>query len=421
MEGVTLALCGAGSRGAESYAPHVGESPYKVRFTAVAEPRKEWRERAIRTLNIPRENAFESWEELAAQPQLADGILVTTQDELHTAPALAFMRKGYHILLEKPMATTEDDCREIIRCWRETGRMLTVCHVMRYSRYAQKMRELIAAGAIGEPLFLHHMEPIGYWHFAHSYVRGNWRREEDASPMLLAKSCHDLDIIRYWLDRRCLRVSSCGGLTHFKPECTPPGAARRCLDCPAAVESACPYSAVKIYMRDFFGNDGWPNNILTLDTSATGIEKALREGPYGRCVYACDNDVADHQAVTMEFEGGVTANFTVAAFTNLKGRETWIGGTKGQLRSEDMQHITHLDFRSNTTRIIDASEEGDASKATGHAGDAGIILNFIQAIAENDPAKLCTTPDISLESHLIAFAAERARKAHTVEEIRIDQ
>ena len=203
---VTLALCGAGSRGAESYAPHIKHSPHAVRFTAVAEPRDAWRERAIRELGIPRENAVRSWEELAARPQLADGVLVTTQDQLHAAPAQAFLRRGYHVLLEKPMATTEEDCRAIIRAWRETGRMLAVCHVMRYSRYAQTMKELLDSGLIGDIQFMHHIEPIGYWHFAHSYVRGNWRRLDAASPMLLAKSCHDLDILRHWMGRRCLRV-----------------------------------------------------------------------------------------------------------------------------------------------------------------------------------------------------------------------
>ncbi|MBU4366670.1 MAG: Gfo/Idh/MocA family oxidoreductase, partial [Verrucomicrobia bacterium] len=283
---VRLAICGAGSRGANAYAPHVRSSPYDVEFVAVAEPREAWREKAIRDLNIPRSNAFTTWEELAAGPQMADGVLITTQDRMHAAPAQAFMRKGYHVLVEKPMAVTEEDCRAIVRTRQETGRIMAVCHVMRYSVYAQTMKKLLDEGLIGDIECIQHIEPIGYWHIAHSYVRGNWRREDESSPMLLAKSCHDLDILRYWIGQRCLHVSSFGSLGHFRKECAPEGAAKRCLDCPEPIESGCPYSAIKIYLRDFRGISYWPNNVLTLDTSPEGIARALRDGPYGRCVYA---------------------------------------------------------------------------------------------------------------------------------------
>jgi predicted dehydrogenase len=417
---IRLAIAGAGSRGADSYAPHASLSPYDVEFVAVAEPRAAWREKAIRQFKIPRENAFESWEELAAQPQLADGILVTMQDQMHAAPAQAFMRKGYHVMLEKPMATNEADCRAIVATRRETGRILAVCHVMRYSNYAQAMRRLLEKGLIGDITHIQHVEPIGYWHFAHSYVRGNWRREDQSSPALLAKCCHDLDILRYWMGLRCERVSSVGSLKHFTKACQPKGAADRCLECPQPIESGCPYSAVKIYLRDRRGNTDWPNNVLTMDTTPEGIVQALREGPYGRCVYACDNDVVDHQVVSMEFEGGATAALTMVATTVSQARETWVMGTKGQLRSNDMGTIRHLNFLNDREEIHDSKDFGSAELATGHAGDASIILNFIEAIAEAKPSVLLTDPEVSLESHLMAFAAERSRKNHKAEEIHLD-
>ena len=416
---VRLAICGAGSRGVDSYAPHAKFSPYEVEFVAVAEPREAWREKAIRNLSIPREHAFTTWEELADKPRMADGILITTQDQMHAGPAQAFMRKGYHVLVEKPMATTEEDCRAIVKTRQETDRIMAVCHVMRYSVFSQAMKLLLDDGVIGDIQCIQHVEPIGYWHVAHSYVRGNWRRLDQSSPMLLAKSCHDLDILRYWIGKRCLRVSSFGSLGHFKKGCAPKGAAARCLDCPEPIESGCPYSAVKLYLRDSRGNAGWPNNILSLDTSPEGITKALREGPYGRCVYACDNDVLDHQVVNMEFEGGATVSFTVSGFSEAKARETWIMGTRGQLRATDQQHIVHMDFRNNAVRTIDSSEKGDPRLATGHAGDSTVMLNFIEAIAENNPSLLRTSPEVSLESHLMAFAAERARANNTVEAIRL--
>ncbi len=416
---IRLAIAGAGSRGVDSYAPHAALSPYEVEFVAVAEPRAAWREKAIRNLKIPPQNAFTTWEELAAQPQLADGVLVTMQDQMHAEPAQAFMRKGYHVLLEKPMATTEEDCRAIVATRQKTGRILAVCHVMRYSIYAQAMKRMMDSGLIGDIVCIQQIEPVGYWHIAHSYVRGNWRREDQSSSALLAKCCHDLDILRHWMGKRCLRVSSFGGLMHFRKECQPTGAAARCLDCPQPIESGCPYSAIKIYLRDRRDNAGWPNNVLTLDTSAEGITKALREGPYGRCVYACDNDVVDHQVVNMEFEGGATVDLTMVGTTVGQARETWVMGTKGQLRSNDMATIRHVNFLNDREETVNIKDLGKAEVATGHAGDATIMLNFIEAIAENNPALLLTSPEISLESHLMAFAAERSRKKRTVEEIRL--
>ena len=416
---ISMAIVGAGSRGQDSYPRHVHLSPYDVTFTAVAEPRKEWRDKAVRNLGIPAEHAYTTWEDLAAAPRLADGVLIATQDQMHAEPAQALMRKGYHVLLEKPMATTEEDCRAIIATRQETDRILAVCHVMRYSVHSQTIKKLLANGLIGEVACVQHVEPVGYWHIAHSFVRGNWRREDQSSPMLLAKSCHDLDILRYWMGSRCLRVSSFGSLGHLRSECRPEGATDRCLDCPEPVESGCPYSAVKIYLRDFRGREGWPNNVLSLDTSPEGITEALRTGPYGRCVYACDNDVVDRQVVNMEFEGGATAGFVMCGLTASQGRETWIMGSHGQLRAGGTRVIEHTDFRTNKTEEVTATEDGDSILATGHAGDGTIILNFIQAIAEEDPSLLLTSPEVSLESHLMAFAAERARRNGTVEEIHL--
>jgi predicted dehydrogenase len=318
------------------------------------------------------------------------------------------------------MATTEEDCRAIMATRQETGRILAVCHVMRYSNYAQAMKRMLESGLIGDIISIHHIEPIGYWHFAHSYVRGNWRREADSSPALLAKCCHDLDILRHWMGRRCLRVSSFGSLMHFKKESQPQGAADRCLECPQSIESGCPYSAIKIYLRDRRNVSDWPNNVLTMDTSPEGITKALREGPYGRCVYACDNDVVDHQIVSMEFDGGATAVLNMVATTVAQARETWVMGTKGQLRSDDMGTIRHLNFLNGREEIHDSKDVGKVDVATGHAGDNAIILSFIKAIAENDPSALLTDPEVSLESHLMAFAAERSRKNGKAEEVRLD-
>jgi len=233
---------------------------------------------------------------------------------LRAGPAVALARQGYHIVLEKPMATNARDCIAIADACEEAGVQLCVCHVLRYSPTNLKIKQLIVSGACGDIVNIQHHEPVGYYHFAHSFVRGNWRREDESAPALLAKSCHDMDLIKYWMGCDCTRVSSFGSLSHFKPANKPADAGSRCVDCPA--ENSCAYSACKIYLKPTQeGRKGWPMSVITEVVDIESVADALRKGPYGRCVYTCDNDVVDNQVVSMEFEGGRTASFSMVAFT----------------------------------------------------------------------------------------------------------
>ncbi|HEU5014978.1 MAG TPA: Gfo/Idh/MocA family oxidoreductase, partial [Roseiflexaceae bacterium] len=320
MPPISLMVVGAGVRGT-NYASYALHHPDAVRIIGVAEPRAWWRDRLVDEHDMSDEYVFSDWREAAAMPRFANAVVITTQDAMHVEPAVAFANKGYHILLEKPMAPDEEGCRRIVEAVKANGVTLAVCHVMRYTRYTQMLKSIVESGRIGEVASLQHLEPVGYWHQAHSYVRGNWRNEALSSPMLLAKSCHDLDWIRYIMGKQCTQVSSFGSLKHFRAEERPAGAADRCLDCP--VEPDCPYSARRIYMRFLErGNRRWPLEVLTPDISEEGVLAALRDGPYGRCVYACDNDVVDHQVVNMNFVDGSTASFTMTAFTKQRNRET---------------------------------------------------------------------------------------------------
>ena len=229
---------------------------------------------------------------------------------------------------------------------RANGVIFAVAHVLRYTSYTQKLKELVTSGVIGDIVSIQHLEPVGFGHQAHSFVRGNWRKEAESSFMLLAKSCHDIDWLRYILGRRCVQVSSFGSLMHFRKERKPPeaGAALRCLDC--AFEPRCAYSAKRIYFGLMADQTIGPIvlDILTPDHTADGILKALREGPYGRCVYECDNDVVDHQVVNLLYDNGATVSFTMTAFTEWgSDRQTRIFGTLGEFRG-DGQRITHYDF-----------------------------------------------------------------------------
>lgn len=403
---VRIAVVGAGCRGA-GYAKYVLNNPHLAKIVAVAEPREFHRNKFAKEHSIPEANVFKGWEELAAvKENVADAVIIATQDSMHLNPAVAFAKKGYHILLEKPMATDEESCRKIAAVAIEKGVHFAICHVMRYTDYTQKLKQIIDSGRIGEIVSLQLLEPVGYWHMAHSYVRGNWRNEKESSFMLLAKSCHDLDWIRYIIGNPCLRVSSFGNLKHFTKENRPLGASDRCLTC--SVEAECPYSAKKIYLgRVENGENEWPVDILTSDTTYEGVTKALETGPYGRCVYCCDNDVVDHQVVNMQFEEGQTATFTMTGFNESAGRKVRIFGTKGEIEGNDDQ-IRIFDFLSDKTEVIEISAGSNINDAHG-GGDYGLMKSFIETIAHNDPSLNVSSPEEALETHLMVFAAERSR------------
>lgn len=412
---VRLLIIGAGDRGT-GYAKYAELCPDKAAVAGVAEPRDFQRSQLAAAHGIPLAHVFTDWKQAAALPKFADAAIICTQDAMHLEPAIAFAEKGYHILLEKPMAPHAADCVRITDAVRRHGIIFGVCHVLRYTTYTRELKRLLDAGAVGEIVSVDHVEPVGYWHQAHSFVRGNWRNEKESSFMLLAKSCHDLDWLRHIVGRPCERVSSFGRLTHFTPANRPAGAADRCLDC--AVEGNCPYSAKRLYFK--FLNEkkhGWPLSVVTHDFTPEALEKALSEGPYGRCVYACDNDVVDHQVVNLEFQGGATATFTMTAFSHMGcGRSTRIFGTRGEITG-DSAVITVHDFLTNTKREID-TRKLDASVLGGHGGgDGNIMESFVSAIASNDPSKILSGPAETLESHLMVFAAEKARREGRIVEI----
>jgi predicted dehydrogenase len=411
---ITLAICGAGKRG-EAYAAYAAEHPQLAKVVAVAEPRKFQREQMAQAHAIPPENVFGSWDDLARQPRLADAILICTQDQLHLQPVLAFAPKGYAILLEKPMSTNLDECERIVACVKQHGNIFAVCHVLLYTEFTKRLKAFLDSGAIGTIASIQHLEPVAWWHQAHSFVRGNWRNEKESAFMLLAKSCHDLDWIRYIMGRPCRNVASFGSLRHFRASERPAGAADRCLDC--SVEQQCPYSAKRFYL-DQFGRDwiiDYCISVITDDHTRAGVTKALREGPYGRCVYACDNDVVDNQVVALEFADDATANFTMTAFTPTLHRQTRIFGTRGYLETDSVK-IKVFDFVSEKETVIDSGlTEGSATAASGHGGgDYGLMKAFVEAVATGNQGKVWSGPDETLASHRIVFAAEQARREKRV-------
>ncbi|RSM69620.1 oxidoreductase [Actinoplanes sp. ATCC 53533] len=407
---VRVILVGAGIRG-DIYGHWVSEHPDRARVVAVADPDPDRRADAAHLHGLAEADTATDWREFAAGPRRADVAIITTQDVEHVAPAVAFAEAGYDILLEKPIAPTERECRQVVDAVRHNKIVFGVCHVLRYAPYTKALRDLLAAGRIGEIVSVDHIEPVGFAHYAHSYVRGNWRRAETSAPMLLAKSGHDLDWLRFVVGRQVRTVSSFGGLKLFRPEHRPAGAADRCTDC--ALQQTCAYSAVRIYQDHLAAGDlHWPLRVLTPRPDAESVAEALRTGPYGRCVWACDNDVVDHQVVALEFDGGATATFTMTAFTTSRPRQTHLFGTLGEIYC-DGTRIRVTDFRTRRTETLDVEVpvSPDDPLLSGHVGgDAGLMDAFITAVATRDTGWIGTTADEALAAHHLVFAAEQSRR-----------
>ena len=410
---VSVIIVGAGGRGF-AYANLARKNPKLCKIVGVAEPRDFHREKMVAEHNIAPEMTFHLWQELAKQPKLADAVAICTQDAMHEDCMLAFAKLGYHILLEKPMAPTAAACRRIVAAAKKNGKMFAVCHVMRYTNYTQCLKRMIDKGAVGDIVSVEHLEPVGFWHQAHSFVRGNWRNEKESSFMLLAKACHDVDWLSFIVGRPWKHVSSFGSLSHFKASEAPEGATERCTEaCPHY--HTCPYSVDKNYLE--WGRRGvftWPIDVVSQVPTMEALEEALRTGPYGRCVYHCDNDVVDHQVVNILFEDGVTANFSMCPFTAEGGRKIVVMGTKGDLNGFlDQDKIVFSPFIDRFSDHSVTYPTEDVEDNFGHGGgDYAIIRDLLALLTgKHDVGSSLTRVSDSIESHVIALAAEESRAA----------
>ena len=395
-------LLGAGQRGM-IYARYAHQKGHPI--TAVAEKDPVKREIAAREFSIPAERCFADAKELLALPQMADAAIIATMDRDHFGQAMPAMEKGYHLLLEKPISPVPEETLAIEEKARETGRRVVVCHVLRYTPFFREIKKQLDAGAIGKIITVQHNENIGNFHIAHSFVRGNWRRSDTASPLIMQKSCHDMDLLVWLIGSGCSQVASFGSLTYFKPENAPAGAAARCADCPH--KDACRFSAYKAYLP-VMGH--WPATVLTENQTEEGLKEAIRTGPYGRCVFHCDNTVCDHQVTVLEFDNGVTATFNLSGFTNRIARSLKIMGEDGELRANGLNNEIEITrFTSNGMARSESLVIHPDQTLTGHGGgDGGIVEDFL-ALLEGRSAEAASDIRYSVESHMMACAAEEAR------------
>lgn len=408
---VTFAIAGFGDRGS-TYASMQNLFPDKMKVVAVADLDPAKVEKARRLYNIPQENCFASAEEMLEHDKLADVMVVSTMDRQHVGHAIPALRKGYNILMEKPISPELAKCKEILQVASECPGKIIVCHVLRYTAFYNQLKELIQSGRIGDVVTICANENVGYWHQAHSFVRGNWRNSTQTSPMILQKSCHDMDILTWLLGKKCVSVSSFGSTQLFKPERAPEGAALRCLD-GCKVKDSCPFDAEKIYVTSpktgRANGDSWISSVLSVENTLESTYQALREGPYGRCVYHCDNDVVDHQQTNLLMEDGSTISFTMCAFTEDCYRYFKAMGTKGEIEADMKSNVIHVREFGKGEETTDVGKLSADLKGHG-GGDSGIVKDFLEMLLSGaEPNERTTTLEHSMESHFIALAAEESR------------
>ena len=404
---IKVAFAGVGARG-NCYAQHLACMLDKVEFVAAADIDAEKLHIFSDKYGIAPEMRFNSAEEMLEVDRLADVMVIATIDRQHYCHAMPALNKGYHLLLEKPISPSYDECLEIAATANRLNLKVMVCHVLRYTPFYTKIKEIIDSGVIGNVMSIQAIEQVAHWHQAHSFVRGNWRDSNETTPMIMQKCCHDTDILLWLTGKKCLSVSSFGNLTHFKRENAPEGAPERCSEvCPKY--STCPYSIEKSYLSKARDEDYWlwPINVVTPILTMEELTKRLESGPYGRCVYHCDNNVVDHQVLNMLMEDDLTISFTMCAFTDKCARQIHVMGTFGEIIGNAEEEKVTLNLFGRGTEVFDTHPElGDE---LGHGGGDWMLIKDLVSLFADGDGECRTDINQSVESHIVALAAEESR------------
>lgn len=394
-------LVGAGQRGFHIYGQWAVMNPNRLRFVAVADPDRARRERFAAVHGLTPADCFEDGREMLEGSARAEACFVASSDRNHHQPAIRGLLAGYEVLLEKPMAATLADAAAVTAAAEAAGGRLHLAHVLRYTPFFETLHDTVVSGRLGDLVTVEHRENIVAWHMAHSYVRGNWSRAESSAPMIVAKCCHDFDLLHWNLADEIVGLASFGSLFEFRPDRAPVGATPRCTDgCP--VED-CPYDARRVYLD--MSRTGWPVHVITDDLGLEARLEALRSGPYGRCAYQAGSDVVDHQVVTMQTSAGTSVTLVMHGHSDREERTMRYDGTRATLRGTfgREQRLTVSDHVTGNSEEIPIE-----ARAGGHGGgDSGLIESFLASAESGDPP--LTSASESLESHLLAFMAEAAR------------
>ena len=399
METKKLVVFGLGARGT-IYANFAKTYPEKFDLVAIIENNPKRLEHA--KTEYPGARLFSNYQDFLAEKIAADIVAVATQDDDHKEHAIAMMEAGYDLLLEKPIANNVADCLAIYEASKQYDRKVVICHVLRYTPFYSTVKRYLDSGKLGEVVTIHASENVGYYHQAHSFIRGPWRNKAQSSPMILAKCCHDMDILRYLMGEECTSVSSYGDLFYFNTEHAPMGATKYCSECP---HTDCIFKAQTIYTSEF--GRGFAAYFTTKELTDENVLTDLKGSQYDKCVFQNDNDVVDHQVTIMQFAKGKTACHTMTAFSKNIYRDLKIHGTKAELVGviEDNYFEVRY-FGGEVEKItVDISE----ANVGGHMGGDYFMMNSLYRALNGEKAEGITYLDVSIESHLMSFAAEESR------------
>ena len=409
---LTISILGLGVRGGNEYGNYIYQKRKDCRIVAICDTDKEKTSLFSKVFEVDRSNVFSDADVFFEQKR-SDVLIIATPDNTHLRYARSALEAGYHLFLETPVSDDPVALKELSYLADKTRKVVMLANVLRYSASIKKLKELIDGGKIGQLVSVDYTENVGFWHMSHSYVRGNWRKIEDSSPMILTKCCHDFDILMYLIGARCKYVSSIGSLAFFKKENAPENSGERCVLCKC--EEDCPYSAKKIYLglwnEDYVRLTGssWPMNALVDEQfiNKETLTTAIENGPYGKCVFLCDNDAVDNQTVIMSFENGVNATLKMEAFTKHGGRTIRIFGSKGEIFYDGVYRSIVLKRFFGDDEEWDCEElEGEIQEKTKKKNDQKMLDDFLDCIVSGKDRHV--NHDF-MESHFIALAAEESR------------
>lgn len=418
---IEAVIVGAGHRSL-LYASYSEQHPEELKIVGVIDPDPQRCREIAERFGFAQDRCWASVSEFTVGERFADIAINGTMDQLHVETTLPLLLAGYDVLLEKPIGVSEEEVLELHKTAKALNRKVIICHVLRYAPFYAAIRQRIEDGAVGEVLSLQTTENVSYHHMATAFVRGKWNSLASCqSTLLMAKCCHDLDLIAWMKGSiRPTKVASFGSLMQFRPEKAPAGAGTRCLvDCP--LESECTYSARKMYVKQgLWGAYVWDFKELGPQPSeAEKLESLRTDNPYGRCVWRCDNDVVDHQAVIVEFEDFSTANHNLVGTASRPCRSIHIMGTQGEIQGvmeEGRFVIRHPDSSSDQAYSEEWVELNVSDDMHG-GGDLRLVADFLRILRGEEPSLSYTSLDQSIHGHQIGFAADHSRLENKIEVI----
>ena len=411
---ITAVIVGAGHRSL-IYGDVSLTHPDIIQIVGVVDINPKKAQYAAKRYGIDPSRVFYSVDELLARGKIADVIINGTMDSQHVSTSVPLLEQGYDMLLEKPFATSPSELAELYVTAKENKSCVFICHVLRYATFYLGIRKLLSEGRLGKIVSINMAEDISQHHMVISYVRGQWNNEITGTPLLLAKSCHDIDLMMWMMGKDTpTTVYSVGSDFSFSPDKAPKKAGTRCLvDCP--IEKDCPYSAAKHYLPDDIGHAFYLWGEHNMPPMEVKLELLKNESPYGRCVWKCGHEGVDHQTVTVTFQSGAVGVFTLTGGAPREERRIQIIGTAGSLigNFEEGKFVLRL-TNPDGSFSEEVFDEHIAAETLHGGGDEALVLDFCSYLKKKKPSLSYAELSDSLSSHLVIFAAEKSRKSGEV-------